>query len=137
MSNDPADEPRVRVLVVEDNPLNQELVLSYLEDSAYAVTIAQNGREGVDRFERERFAVVLMDWQMPELDGVEATRLIRELERDRGLPRTPIIAVTAHALPGDREACIAAGMDDYIAKPYTMDTLLDALQRWAGPGEAR
>lgn len=135
MSNTPAST--VRVLVVEDNPLNQELVLSYLEETAYAVTIANNGREGVECFEREHFHVVLMDWQMPEVDGLEATRQIRALERARGAPRTPIIAVTAHALDGDREVCIAAGMDDYIAKPYTMDTLLAALQRWTDPGMVR
>lgn len=122
---------KLRVLVVEDNRLNQELVVGYLADSEYQVTLANDGREGVEKFEHERFDVVLMDWQMPEMDGLEATRRIREFERNRGLRRTPIIAITAHAAASDREACIAAGMDDYLVKPYSFDALLRALRRWA------
>ena len=119
-----------RVLVVEDNLLNQELVIGYLEESDYAVTLAGNGRHGLETFVQGRFDVVLMDWQMPEMDGLEATRRIREFEQRRGLERTPIIAVTAHAMPSDRDACLAAGMDDYIIKPYSFDALMRALQRW-------
>ena len=88
--------PSIRVLVVEDNPLNQELVLGYLEGSEFEVTLAGDGRRGVEAFARERFDVVLRDWQMPEMDGLEAARRIREIEHGQGLRRTPIIAVTAH-----------------------------------------
>jgi len=122
--------PGKRVLVVEDNRLNQELVVGYLEDSAFEVTLATDGRIGVDLYSRESFDVVLMDWQMPEMDGIEATRAIRALEQARGSKRTPVIAMTAHAMPGDREACLAAGMDDYLVKPYSLQELLDALHRW-------
>jgi len=118
-----------RVLVVEDNLLNQELVVGYLEESEYEVTLTSDGRQGVERFEQESFDVILMDWQMPEMDGIEATRRIREIERARALRRTPIIGVTAHAMAGDRETCLAAGMDDYIIKPYSLDTLFQALKR--------
>jgi signal transduction histidine kinase/CheY-like chemotaxis protein len=127
----PAAAPaKKRVLVVEDNLLNQELVLGYLEDTDYEVTLADDGRKGVEVFERERFDVVLMDWQMPEMDGLEATRRIREIERTRGMRRTPIVAVTAHAMTGDRDACLAAGMDDYMVKPYSFDALIQTLQAW-------
>jgi signal transduction histidine kinase/ActR/RegA family two-component response regulator len=125
-----ARKPPIKVLVVEDNPLNQELVLGYLEETDYEVTLAGNGRAGVDGFGRARFDAVLMDWQMPEMDGIEATRLIRAMEQAHGLRRTPIIGVTAHAMPGDRDTCIAAGMDDYLVKPYTQDALLEMLARW-------
>ena len=119
-----------RVLVVEDNLLNQELVLGYLEDTDYAVTLADDGRKGVEAFEGEQFDVVLMDWQMPEMDGLEATRRIREIESTRGMRRTPIVAVTAHAMTSDREACLAAGMDEYLVKPYSLDALMQALNTW-------
>jgi two-component system sensor histidine kinase/response regulator len=121
---------RMRVLVVEDNVLNQELVLGYLEGSEYDVTLAGDGRQGVEAFERERFDVVLMDWQMPEMDGLDATRRIREIEQARALPRTPIIAVTAHGQASHREECLAAGMDDYVLKPYSFEALMNALRHW-------
>jgi signal transduction histidine kinase/ActR/RegA family two-component response regulator len=127
----PNNHKKARVLVVEDNLLNQELALGYLEDTDYEVVIADDGRKGVEAFEREHFDVVLMDWQMPEMDGLEATRRIREIEAVRAMRRIPIIAVTAHAMASDREACLAAGMDDYLVKPYSLDALLQALKRWA------
>jgi len=125
-----AARAKKRVLVVEDNLLNQELVLGYLEDTDYEVTLAGDGRKGVEAFEREQFDIVLMDWQMPEMDGLEATRRIREIESTRGVCRTPIVAVTAHAMTSDREACLAAGMDDYLVKPYSLDALMQALNTW-------
>jgi two-component system, sensor histidine kinase and response regulator len=132
-SSDASTRSKKRVLVVEDNLLNQELVIGYLEESDYAVTLTGNGRQGLETFVQERFDVVLMDWQMPEMDGLEATRRIREFEQRRGLERTPIIAVTAHAMASDRDACIAAGMDDYLVKPYSYDALMRALRRWTSP----
>ncbi|HTT11634.1 MAG TPA: response regulator [Burkholderiaceae bacterium] len=122
--------PSIRVLVVEDNPLNQELVLGYLEGSEFEVTLAGDGRRGVEAFARERFDVVLRDWQMPEMDGLEAARRIREIEHGQGLRRTPIIAVTAHGRARDRAACFAAGMDDYMLKPCSFDALMYALRHW-------
>jgi CheY-like chemotaxis protein len=126
----PPEPGRKRVLVVEDNRLNQDLVAGHLEESAYEITLAINGRKGVEMFQRERFDVVLMDWQMPEMDGLEATRRIRDIEQARGGKRTPIIAVTAHAMSGDRDTCLAAGMDDYLVKPYSHASLLHTLDRW-------
>jgi CheY-like chemotaxis protein len=124
-------DTRQRVLVVEDNLLNQELVVGYLERTEYKLTLAADGRKGVETFERERFDIVLMDWQMPEMDGLEATRRIRALEQTRGMRRTPIVAVTAHATTHDRDTCLAAGMDDYLIKPYSRDMLLQALRNWS------
>src|SRR5262249_25616202 len=93
----------------------------------HSVTIANNGREAVDLAERESFDVVLMDVQMPEMDGLEATRRIRDRERDE-VRRLPIIAMTAHAMKGDREQCLGGGMDAYISKPIRVQDLLDALE---------
>jgi signal transduction histidine kinase len=126
----PGGGGKKQLLVVEDNRLNQDLVLGYLEDSNFEVTLANDGREGVEMFERGQFDAVLMDWQMPEMDGLEATRRIRAFEAKHGRTRTPIIAVTAHAMEGDREACLEAGMDDYIIKPFSLQALLQALARW-------
>ena len=120
------------VLLTEDNKINQELATRILQDGGVRVEIANNGREALDAVQRQTYAAVLMDMQMPELDGYEATRAIREIPALRGLP---IIAMTAHAMRGDREKCIAAGMDDYITKPIDPDALFAVLARWTG-GEA-
>ena len=128
-----------RVLLVEDNPVNQEVALAMLEDlGCTAPRVASDGREAVSAFALERPDLVLMDCQMPEIDGFEATRLIRARERDcGGVPaegspssRTPIIALTANAIDGDRERCLECGMDDYLSKPFSREQLSDALQRW-------
>ena len=118
------------LLLVEDNPVNQEIAVLMLQTLGCTVTVAQNGREGLDRTKRTAFDLVLMDCQMPEMDGFEATRLIREWEGDHSRPAVPIIALTAHASPDDRERCIAAGMNDYVSKPFSIATLQAALERW-------
>ena len=105
------------VLVVEDNPINQQLALRLLEKWGHTATIVNNGQESLAAIEANRFDVILMDMQMPVMDGLEATRRIRAREQAHGLPRLPIIAMTANAMQGDREICLAAGMDDYLAKP--------------------
>lgn len=106
-----------RVLVVEDNPVNQKLMLRILEKEGFLVEVADNGEEAVKKSE-EDFDLILMDCQMPVLDGYEATRRIREREKqDFVSKRVPIVAVTAHAMSGDREKCLAVGMDDYLSKP--------------------
>ena len=107
---------RLRVLLADDNPTNQRLVELLLEQQRHRITTVDNGRQAVDKAAKERFDLVLMDVQMPEMDGFQATAAIRELERDRGI-HTPIIAMTAHAMAGDRERCLAAGMDAYLSKP--------------------
>jgi two-component system, sensor histidine kinase and response regulator len=116
-----------RVLVVEDNEINQDLASELLGDLGIRVTIADNGRKGVDRVSAEAFDLVLMDIQMPVMDGLTATKLIRSQE---SLRRLPIIAMTAHAMRGDRERSLDAGMNDHITKPINPDTLTATLQRW-------
>jgi CheY-like chemotaxis protein/HPt (histidine-containing phosphotransfer) domain-containing protein len=125
------------VLLVEDNPANQDVVLAMLAKLGVEVEVASNGVEAVSAVERAEFAAVLMDCQMPVLDGYEATRRIRAGERERATEggtgcrqqRVPIIALTANALRGDREVCLAAGMDDYLSKPFTFAQLRDKLAR--------
>lgn len=121
----------IRILVVEDNPSNQAIIELYLENRPCKLTVVDTGPLALQQFEQERFEAVLMDWQIPELDGIETTRAMREWERKNLRVRTPIIGVTAHAMKGDREACLAAGMDDYLSKPFSRDDLLRALDRWA------
>jgi protein-histidine pros-kinase len=122
----------LRILLVEDHRVNQELAMGILDLTGHDVTLANNGREAVERFVRERFDVVLMDIQMPEMDGLQATAAIRECERGTG-KRTPIVAMTAHAMQEDRDRCLAAGMDDYVAKPIRAEALLEILNRVVTP----
>jgi CheY-like chemotaxis protein len=107
----------LNVLLVEDNPINQQLAIRLLEKWGHRVMLAQNGQEALDMSASGGFDVALMDMQMPVMGGVEATQRIRAREIERGLAHLTIIAMTANAMQGDREACLAAGMDDYIAKP--------------------
>ena len=119
-----------RVLVVEDNPVNQLVCQAMLARFGLIVEIANNGIEGLQALERNRFDLVLMDCQMPEMDGYEATRKIRADEQKRGLGHLPVIALTAHALSGDREKCLEAGMDDFLGKPFQVSDLEMMLERW-------
>lgn len=121
----------LRVLVVEDNVVNQKVTTLMLTELGCHVDLAANGREAVEMIELLPFDVVFMDCEMPEMDGFEATREIRRLQGDKHLP---IIAMTAYALQGDRERCLAAGMDDYFSKPVTLEDFQTALVRW-GPKE--
>ena len=125
----PAAAPAgLRVLVAEDARVNQCLVSALLTRHGHTPLIAGNGREALVVLERERVDLILMDVQMPELDGIEATRAIRERERTRG-GHVPIVALTAHAMAGDKEGCLAAGMDDYVAKPINPAALFAAIAR--------
>lgn len=119
--------PPLRVLLVEDSIVNQKLALGILHRAAHQVSVANNGREAVELLDIERFDVVLMDVQMPEMDGLEATRRIREAER-LGRARVPIVAMTAHAMTGDREKCLEAGMDHYVTKPVRAQLLFEAMR---------
>ncbi len=118
------------VMVVEDNPINQLLVQRQLERLGYAAVVYDNGQAALDAFPGSSFDVVLMDWQLPGIDGLETTRRIRSFERAHEKEPVPIVAMTASALPGDRNRCLDAGMDDFIAKPVSMVTLGRVIQRW-------
>jgi signal transduction histidine kinase/AmiR/NasT family two-component response regulator len=122
------------VLVVEDNPVNQQLAIRLLEKWGHRATLAADGQVALDALEERRFDVVLMDVQMPVMGGIEATREIRRREAAQGKPRRPIIAMTANAMQGDREACLEAGMDDYIAKPIKSADLAKLLDSLSSPG---
>ena len=122
----------LRVLVAEDNFVNQKVIRRTLEKWGIQVQIANNGREALEWLSREPFHLVLMDCQMPEMDGYEATRRIRAYEQPRGL-HMPIIALTANALSGDREKCLECGMDDYLTKPVNPDLLWEKLAQWGIP----
>jgi signal transduction histidine kinase/CheY-like chemotaxis protein len=117
------------VLLVEDNPVNQEVNTELLASLGCTVELAATGWEAIAAFERGRYDVIFMDCQMPELDGLEATKRIRQQEAQTGM-RTPIVALTAHALEDHRQRCFAAGMDDYLSKPLTIDMLTTMLKRW-------
>ena len=121
---------RLSILLAEDNIVNQKLAAKLLEKRGYRVAVASNGREAVDAFEGESFDLILMDVQMPEMDGIEATRLIREKEAEHG-GHIPIVAMTAHAMKGDREECLAAGMDDYMSKPFKPKELYSIIEKVA------
>src|SRR5262249_49395721 len=138
-----ADRPNfaARVLVAEDNAVNQEVATGMLEAMGCTTVSVPNGRAAFQLFARDAFDVVLMDCEMPITDGIEATRRIRAFEsRARTMPdgsparpRTPIIALTAHALNDVREKCVAAGMDDFLVKPFDGRQLAETLSRWLTP----
>jgi signal transduction histidine kinase/CheY-like chemotaxis protein len=119
--------PPVRVLLVEDNPVNQMVAAALLERRGVDVVVAGNGREGVEAFRRQRFDLVLMDIQMPEMDGFEALAAIRALEERTGR-HTPVVALTAHAMKEDRDRCLAAGMDDHLSKPIEAAKLYEIIR---------
>jgi two-component system sensor histidine kinase/response regulator len=124
--------PGVRVLVAEDNVVNRQLIIRLLEKHSYVPVVVTNGREAIAALEKEAVDLVLMDVQMPEMDGFEATAEIRRRERVTGA-HVPIIAMTAHAMKGDRERCLAAGMDSYLTKPVQVYELLECLREQLGP----
>jgi CheY-like chemotaxis protein len=119
--------PRLRILLAEDNRVNQRVGVALLTKRGHSVEVAANGREAVAAAEAGPFDLVLMDVQMPEMDGLEATRRIRERERETGR-HLPIIALTAHAMKGDRERCLDAGMDEYVTKPLQAEPLLRTIR---------
>ncbi len=124
-----------RLLLIEDNPINQAVALEILEDAGFNVTVADNGAEAVTAVKKSTWDAVLMDIQMPGMDGYEATQRIRAWEdaADGDQLALPIIAMTAHAMKGDREKCLAAGMSDYITKPIVTRDLFNVLARWIQP----
>ena len=119
----------LRILLAEDNAVNQKLALRVLEQMGYRADVASNGIEAVESIERQIYDVILMDVQMPEMDGLDATRNIRKLAQ---VTQPHIIAMTANAMEGDREMCIAAGMNDYVSKPIRVNELIEALLKTKG-----
>jgi CheY-like chemotaxis protein len=138
----PADPSfrHARVLLVEDNRVNQLVAARMLKAFGIEAAVVADGAQAVRAVQEKTFDLVLMDCQMPELDGYDATRAIREWESVRmaaGITtRLPIVAMTANAMLGDREKCLAAGMDDYLSKPIKRDVLLASLVRWLPPASA-
>ncbi len=126
----PETEPKaIRILLAEDNPVNLKLAKIILSKSGFQVVdSAGNGREAVAKYTAspEAFDLILMDVQMPMMDGLSATKAIR----DKGFDKVPIVAMTANALKGDRERCLEAGMNDYIAKPINRETVVEVIRRW-------
>jgi len=128
--------PRLRILVAEDNLINCRLIEAILRRQGHLVCVTHDGSEVFAALRAEPFDLILMDMQMPNVDGLEATRLIRVWEKERGVPRVPIMALTANAMPADRAACLDAGMDGYLAKPLRIDELLWTVRSLAAPGPA-
>jgi len=132
---DLASRAKVRILLVEDNPTNQEVALGMLDNLGYGADLAGDGRSALRTFMQKEYDLVLMDCQLPDLDGYEATRLIRWPGTQVRNHEIPIIAMTANAMTGDREQCLAAGMNDYLSKPIDRTALEQAVARWTAGNE--
>jgi CheY-like chemotaxis protein len=122
----------IHILLSEDNPINRKLAVTLLQKAGYRVDTAENGLQAVELAQRKAYSIILMDVQMPEMDGFEATSILRAREGDER--HTPIIAMTAHAMKGDRERCLMSGMDDYISKPLSPQELFEKIDHWARAG---
>jgi osomolarity two-component system sensor histidine kinase NIK1 len=120
------------ILLAEDNEVNQKVAVRFLEKYEHKIIVVDNGLEALAKARERRYDVILMDVQMPIMGGFEATVLIRQYEQEHGISRTPIIALTAHAMFGDRDKCIAAGMDDYLSKPLNQNQLVQMIAKWTG-----
>ncbi|MCK5097124.1 MAG: response regulator, partial [Desulfobacteraceae bacterium] len=123
----PESRSVLKILLVEDNKLNQLVVKKMLQDESQEIIVANNGKEAVDLFLKEKFDLIFMDIQMPVMDGEEATRIIRDLEKEKG-HHTPIVALTANVMKGDRERCLACGVDEYLPKPLKKKNLLKVIR---------
>jgi len=124
--------PPLQILLAEDNDVNRTLATRILEKEGHSVVYVQDGQEALETLAQYGgFDLILMDLQMPRMGGFEATKAIRESERSSGRPRIPIIALTAHAMKGDEERCLAEGMDDYVSKPINRSVLFEKLAKWS------
>jgi CheY-like chemotaxis protein len=122
----------LRILLAEDNPINRKVASSLIEKQGHSVKCVADGQLAVEELQQNTYDLIFMDLQMPRMGGLEATGCIRRAELLRGLRPTPIIALTAHAMTGDKERCLQAGMDDYLSKPFRLDELQAKLSKWAG-----
>lgn len=128
--NKPEEKKQFRILIAEDNNVNQEFLSVLLTKKGFFVTCVDNGLEAIEKLKGERFDLILMDIEMPEMDGYEATVKIREIEKNEKQKKIPIIALTAYAMKGDREKCASVGMDDYLSKPIKVDLLFSKLEKY-------
>jgi two-component system, sensor histidine kinase and response regulator len=131
---------KLRLLIAEDNIINQKVVLNYIKKLGYRADAVANGQEAIEALELAPYDLVLMDIQMPKMDGYKATKKIRDKKSKVLNPKIPIIALTAHAMAGDRNKCIEAGMDDYLTKPINPKQLFGKIEKWANfeiPNEAQ
>jgi CheY-like chemotaxis protein len=119
----------LKILLVEDNPINQKVATFTLKKQKHDVDIANDGFEGLEKFKNNKYDVILMDIQMPNMNGYDTTLAIRKYEQDNNLPHTKIIAMTANAMKGEKEKCLSIGMDDYISKPFKKEDLLKVLSK--------
>ena len=126
----PINTQDIRVLLAEDNPVNQMVGCTQLERLGLEVVVADNGEQALEKLQMQRFSLIFMDCQMPVLDGYETTRRIRAREQDDNRAHIPVIALTAHAMQGAREECLAAGMDDFLSKPFREQELREILRKW-------
>ena len=117
----------MRILIAEDNPINQQLAMIVLTKMGYEPELAENGQEAVEKQQQDKYDIILMDVQMPEMDGMQAARVIRSEQKVQPV----IIAMTANAMQEDKEECLQAGMNDYLSKPINLDELLLVLKKWA------
>jgi CheY-like chemotaxis protein len=124
------------ILLVEDNLINQRIVILSIQKLVKHIEVANNGQEAVDKFNATKHDIILMDIQMPIMDGIQATKKIREIEVDKRIIPTPIIAITANALAGDREHCLASGMDEYISKPFQVEVLVNKMKNLLSVGSS-
>jgi CheY-like chemotaxis protein len=128
-----APRPAFRILVAEDNPVNQRVIMRILEKGGYEVSLADNGQAAAEMCRQQEYDAILMDVQMPVMDGFEAASEIRSFESQHARRRTPIIALTAHAMEGYRSTCLGAGMDGYLSKPVSSRQIFEALDDFLRP----
>jgi len=124
------DQASNNILLAEDNIFNQKVTLAMLKKLGFQADVAKNGQEVLDKMEQNNYAIIFMDCEMPVMDGFVATEKIREMEKTKGQPTMPIVAMTAHSSLEDRQRCEQSGMNDYIAKPFKIDALQEVLSHW-------
>ncbi len=132
--NSTVDLKEANILLVEDNLINQKIVILSIQKLVKNIDVANNGQEALDKFGQMKYDIILMDIQMPIMDGIQATKKIRETENEDNILPTPIIAITANALAGDREHCLASGMDEYISKPFQVEVLVNKMKHLLATG---
>ncbi len=124
-----------RILVAEDNEMNQKLIQVILEKSGFQFFLVDDGNKAVEMYQNEKFDLILMDCQMPILDGLSATKIIREFEKQNHRTQIPIVALTANSMKGDREKCLESGMNDFLSKPFKMNELVETIKNWQSQNE--